>query len=126
MVWLTLATSIVLCCLTLLALRMMLRFFQKELETLRTDHTAQRQSWEVERERLLNRCMTKEWESYAQMSTAMQVASSSSDHLPPEGLSDETEGRRWAEQHGASGLGEVFAELHGADETDIRGLGLSG
>lgn len=54
----------------------------------------------------------------------MQI-NSHSDTLPPVGMSDETESVLWAQQHGA-GLGEVFAELHGADELDLNGLGFNG
>ncbi len=58
--------------------------------------------------------MTKEWTSYAQMSASL--VSSSSD-LPAEGLSDETEARRWAEANGFDpNDGDVFVDLDTAQD----------
>ena len=99
------------------------QLLQKELDTTRQDFREQRCSWEAERERLLNRALTKEWESYAQMTGA--PAASPSD-LPPVGMSDETESAQWAARAGALGLGETFVEMPGFDDNDVRGLGLSG
>src|SRR5687768_6661105 len=75
--------------------------------------SSQRVSWELERERLLNRAMTKEWESYTQMSQAMMVASTSnSDPAEGKGMSDEEELRRYAQTyHETVGLGEVIVDM---------------
>lgn len=121
MLWLTLGVSALMTLFLVvgvfLLFRAMMKSQMEQIVRMTTEHREQRHSWEVERERLLNRCMTKEWESYAQMAGAMQ-ASSSSDSPFPDGLSDETEERRWAEMHGTDGIGEVFAEV------DARELGL--
>lgn len=129
MVWLTLGISALTLLGASLAVLMVTRsdravrqVLLEQLTQARADHLEQRRSWEVERERLLNRAMTKEWESYTQMSAALTVTSPSDQ--PPQGLSDETEAQRWAEAHGA--VGETFAELHGISDNDIRDLGLSG
>ena len=129
MVWLTLGISALMLLGAVLAVQMVTKsermvrvILQEQLVELRKDHQSQRNSWEAERERLLNRAMTKEWESYAQMSAAM-VASSPSD-LPPEGMSDETESKQWEARMGALGLGETFVEVPGFDADDVRGLGL--
>ncbi len=125
MLWLAMGSSVVLLLgifLSLMTVRAMGKFFQSQLEQTRTDHREQMRSWEVERERLMNRVMTKEWESYTQMTAQMQVAGSVSDTSPPVGLSDEREAEMWAQMHGGTeGIGEVFATLE-----DAEGLGLNG
>lgn len=76
-------------------------------------HQKAQNQWEVERERLLNRCMTREWASYVQMQSAMMTSTSPS--ISPEearGLSDEEELRRvGADLANAQELGEVYVEF---------------
>lgn len=128
MVWLML----VICLLTLLVAalailtartseRAISHLLQRELDLLRKDYREERRCWEAERERLLNRAMTKDWESYAQMTGAPAASPS---ELPPVGMSDETESAQWAARAGALGLGETFVEIQGFDTDDAEGLGL--
>lgn len=111
MVWLLLAINF----LTLLVCWL---FHHLMVSDLRKDHERQRATWEHKEERLLNRCMTKDWQSYVQMNGAMQVASSTSEPGEGIGMSDESEARRWAEAHGIPEFGEVLAEQ------DLHDLGL--
>lgn len=78
------------------------------IDSLRTDHREERMAWERERERLLNRAMTREWTSYVQMQGAMQSSNSTSD--PYVGMSDEEELRR-AGLTDAEGYGEVIVDI---------------
>ncbi len=76
------------------------------------EHRREKQKWEEERERLLNRSMTKEWASYLQMQTPTKL-DSTSDYL---GMSDEDELRRYGQQP----VGEVLVDL--GDEMKELGL----
>ncbi len=78
---------------------------------------ASEQSWTQERSDLLNRCMTKEWQSY-QMMVAQAPFSSTSE--PPVGLSDEEELRRIGRAYSEAGLGDVLVEL----DADLAELGI--
>jgi len=86
---------------------------------MRRDHSEQRATWELKEERLLNRCMTKDWQSYVQLQS-LQESSTSFPAIEGEGigLSEESEARAWAEAHGLSDVGEVVYEQ------DFRDLGL--
>lgn len=78
-------------------------------------HREERRTWEVERERLLNRAMTKEWETYVQMQSAQVVLPSTSDEAP-RGMSDDEELRRIGRAEvEADGLGETLVELDDHD-----------
>lgn len=102
--------------LSLLLLRSVYSDQMTRLEKLliqeREDHRKTQDRWEVERERLLNRAMVKEWTTYAQMTTAMSSASIS--EADGRGLSDAEEMRRAGF---TDGIGEEVAldmrdELH--------------
>lgn len=80
-------------------------------------HREREITWERERERLLNRAMTKEWASYVQMQGMLQTNSNSGSD-PAVGMSDEEELRRIGE---IQGIGEVFVDLG----DDARELGLT-
>lgn len=74
--------------------------YSTQLMTLKNLLTEERSSnlrreaqWELERERLLNRAMTKEWTTYAQMTGALSVSSPQADE-PAVGMSDLEELRR--------------------------------
>jgi hypothetical protein len=84
-----------------------------EKEKLILGHREERINWERERERLLNRSMSKEWTTYAQMVAAGPTSPSTSDE-PLRGMSDEEELRRagFIDQ----GLGEPFVDLQLDDE----------
>ncbi len=70
--------------------------FWRILDRLMKDQQRREDSWTLERERLLNRSMSKEWTTYAQMTGSMQSTSTSDiPGSPPVGLStDEEEFRR--------------------------------
>jgi hypothetical protein len=82
------------------------------------------EAWERERERLLNRAMTKEWTTYTQMSASMQAGppdSPGDDPIP--GLSDEEEAERWAASLGhaiGNGAGFGYSDAAQVDPT-LRG-----
>lgn len=115
MIWLTLACLAVILMALVTNLIVWMAFQRQLLENQRKDHLEQRTTWNLERERLMNRVMTKDWESYAQLSQSLVVSSSSD--LPPQGLSDETEAARWAEANGIlPGTGEVFVDLETAQD----------
>jgi len=84
------------------------------------EFTSQRLHWELERERLLNRCMTLHWETYAQMSQT-QIPISSSISESSVGMSDEEELRRHAAMYSQmQGVGEELLDM--GDE--LRELGI--
>ncbi len=89
------------------------------IREMREDYNQQRVTWELKEERLLNRCMTKDWQSYVQLQS-QQGFSTSSPAIDGEGvgLSEESEAKAWAEVHGLSDVGEVVYEQ------DFRDLGL--
>lgn len=91
----------------------MLRDKEQSIRDLQTSHRQREITWEAERERLLNRMMTKEWQSYVQMNGAMQTASDSQSE-PEKGLSDEEELRRIGVD--PEGLGETYVEMSGFPE----------
>lgn len=71
---------------------------------------------------LLNRLMTRQWESYQSLSLSGHSDSPFSGEGI--GLSDENEARRWAESLGGQdGIGEVIAEIE--TDQDLRELGLT-
>lgn len=84
-------------------------------------HREERINWERERERLLNRAMTKEWTSYAQMQASQILSFASPSDDPVRGMSDEEElsriGRDLVE---AEGLGETLVELDNDDREFFR------
>src|SRR5215510_9937243 len=84
----------------------------------RLDHREQRINWERERERLMNRVMSKEWTTYAQMTAAMEPSLEPSS----QGMSDEEEIRRYEQSIGESlGIGEeVLVDM----EPELKELGL--
>lgn len=78
----------------------------------------ERESWQKERESLLNRCMTKEWQSFQMMQIPTRSLSPSETMA---GMSDEEELRRISQALGESqGLGEVIVDY--ADEFAELGL----
>lgn len=83
-------------------------------------HRHREATWELKEERLLNRCMTKDWQSYVQMNGAMQ-ASSTSD-IPGEGIgmSDESEAIAWARAQAGQAVGDPLVEQ------EMRDLGIFG
>lgn len=82
------------------------------------DHKEQRVNWEQERERLLNRAMTKEWESYTQMSQALLAQASPLTSEQYQGMNDAEELRRAGAQ---DGVGEVLYDF----TEEFKELGLS-
>lgn len=93
------------------------------LKWMHRDHREQRIAWERERERLLNRAMTKEWASYVQMTGLSNQPGPTPLEPPYQGMSDEEELRRAGEAAAQSaGLGETFVDFSDDDEL-IRGLG---
>jgi hypothetical protein len=90
------------------------KVIQRELEL----HREQRINWERERERLMNRVMVKEWQTYTQMTQAMAPSEESSSL----GMSDDEEVRRYLDSLGAAqGIGEeVLVDM----EPDMKDLGL--
>lgn len=96
--------------------------FWKLWSRQQTQHQEERINWERERERLLNRAMTKEWQSYQQMQAALVPNFGlTSDPAEARGMSDEEELRRYRGEQlpQAQGLGETLVELHD-DSTDDR------
>jgi hypothetical protein len=77
---------------------------------LTAQHRHREATWELKEERLLNRCMTKDWQSYVQMGATM--GASSPFEIPGEGIgqSDESEGLAWAKAHGSPELGDILLE----------------
>ena len=99
----------------------LVRGLREMVEAERGTHREERRQWEIERERLLNRCMTRTWESYVQMSAAMVApGSSTSGFDESQGLSDEEEIRRAGEAQ-QQGLGEVLLDYG----NDFEELGLT-
>lgn len=86
---------------------------------MRQDHQEQRTTWELKEERLLNRCMTRDWQSYVQVQS-LQASSTSTPQIEGEGtgLSEESEALAWAKANGLDGVGDVIYEQ------DFRDLGL--
>lgn len=77
------------------------------------------QKWDREREKLLNRLMTKEWTSYVQMEQYQNPnLTSTSDES--RGLSDEEELRRWAQSAADIPVGETLVDL----QAEFRELGI--
>lgn len=100
-----------------LSVLVMSLFHLLHLREVNQMHRQEKKDWLVLEERLLNRCMTKEWTSYAQMSSGMSVSSNYEGEGI--GLSDESEAAAWAAAHGGlEGLGETYVEV------DARDLGL--
>jgi hypothetical protein len=64
---------------------------EKQMLAQRADHREQRINREREAERLMNRVMVQEWQTYAQMNQALSSNSTSDE---PGGMSDEEEIRR--------------------------------
>ncbi len=123
MVWVLLGSSLFLNVVILLFCFLMLRDKETSLVNQTTAHQGERVAWERERERLLNRCMTKEWESYVQMTGQMGTTSGlSSDTSEVVGMSDESEAARWA---AAMGQGEPLGETLVEMERDMSELGLT-
>ena len=81
-------------------------------------HREQRINWERERERLMNRVMVKEWQTYTQMTQAMNPSEDSS----ALGMSDEEEVRRYLDSLGQTqGIGEeTLVDM----EPEMKELGL--
>lgn len=99
----------------------LVRGLREMVEAERGTHQTEKRQWEIERERLLNRCMTRTWESYVQMSAAMVTpGSSTSGFDESQGLSDEEEIRRAGESQ-QQGLGEVLIDYG----NDFEELGLT-
>lgn len=121
MVYMSLGFCLVLLVLLLLEGVIFLKLWTRQL----TSHKEERVNWERERERLLNRAMTKEWESYAQMAAAIVPTSHLvSDPTEGVGLSDEEELRRVGKAIAeAEGIGETLVEL---DDFDRELLGHEG
>jgi hypothetical protein len=95
----------------LVPLCLLLRWQMKMQET-------KEMAWTAERADLLNRCMTREWQSYQMMRQGATFASASD---LPVGLSDEEELRRAGEYaSNGMGLGDTLVEL----EADFAELGL--
>lgn len=105
--------------LSLILLVLLILSNQKQIQSLMTDHRAQRANWEIQQERLMNRVMTKEWSSFLQVQGAMS-SPSTSDGQPPVGMSDEEEMRRAGEAIAGQQMGEVFVEF----DNDFGELGL--
>ena len=105
--------------LTLLALlgletKLFLRLLSSEQSSSRRRET----EWATERERLLNRAMTKDWQSYAQLQSSMVVTGSPSEEYVS--MSDEAEAAR----AGFTGFGEeVYVELDTGTELSEIGFG---
>src|SRR5262245_32283279 len=91
------------------------------LNRLMRQHETQMNSWILERERLMNRVMTKEWTSYTQMIPSPSLNSESEDVTA--GMSDEEELRRWKLLHENPGIGEI---LNGDYGNEFNELGLFG
>lgn len=87
------------------------------MDSLIESHRVREGTWELKEERLLNRCMTKDWQSYTQVTSAM--VSSTSEPGEGIGLSDESEARAWANAHGELEIGDVLFEQ------DLRELGIT-
>ena len=111
-------TLVVLVCCTLLLILSWAAMFLG-VRYLMTEHRREKQQWEVERERLLNRAMTKEWTTYAQLVNGMVTSTSPSDE-PPVGLNDEEELRRIGQLFAHEGLGDVDGLNDDLDDLGIR------
>jgi hypothetical protein len=118
------ATSVIVLAIAILAIGSLIWFSSQErntlrnlIETMRSDHRAERINWERERERLLNRAMTREWTSYLQMLPTMENSGSTSEES--KGMSDEEEMRR-AGFSDPQGFGEVVVDM--TDEMRMLGL----
>lgn len=59
------------------------KMHQQQMEAQRKDHTARENSWTLERERLLNRVQSADWQTYTQLQAGLQVSDPSGP--PPEG-----------------------------------------
>lgn len=77
----------------------------------------EKNQWDLKEERLLNRAMTKEWESYTQLSHALMNQALPSTSEPYQGMNDEEELRRFGQQP----VGEVLVDY----SDDLRELGLT-
>lgn len=99
--------------------------WKKERQEIEKSRQIERNSWEEERKDLLNRLMTKEWTSYAQLSMSGNTHSDFDDVV--EGMSDEEEMSRWGHNLAqAEETGETIIELPTEEslQSELRDLGL--
>lgn len=85
----------------------------------------EREEWREEKKDLLDRVMTKEWESYVQVKHGGTQGLSQTEYI---GMTDEEELERMRTSFSdGEGVGEVIVEMPDSEETlmsDLRDLGL--